>query len=364
MRPIKILLLIPHLGGGGAERVIALLARHLDPELFQVHVGVISEDSLGAEPVPSWVAMHRIGGGRVRYAGIGLLSLVWSERPDLILTGMVHLSLAVLALKPLMPRAVRILVRQNTTASKAQRLWMRQTLLRLLYPRANYVICQSEAMASDLCQNFSICRTRLVVLANPIAKRISLAAPSHAGERRQLLAVGRLAHEKGFDLLLHAVAAVKVKLPDILLTILGVGPEEHRLKELRDKLNLNETVQFAGYANPEDYYDRISVFVTSSRFEGMPNAMLEAAAAGLPIVSTPCCTGVCDLLHEAPGTWIAAEITAASLASAILSALDCLEESRTELRRFNHAFTAPFQLTTAIRAYQELFLQVADMSAS
>ena len=241
---------------------------------------------------------------------------------------------------------------------------MRQTLLRLLYPRANYVICQSEAMASDLCQNFSICRTRLVVLANPIAKPISLASPSHAGKRRQLLAVGRLAQEKGFDLLLHAVAAVKVKLPDILLTILGVGPEENRLKELRDQLNLNETVQFAGYANPEDYYDRTSVFVTSSRFEGMPNAMLEAAAAGLPIVSTPCCEGVCELLRDAPGTWIAAEISVPALANAILSALECLGESETEVRRFNYAFTTPFELETAIRAYEHLFLKAVEMSAS
>jgi glycosyltransferase involved in cell wall biosynthesis len=90
--------------------------------------------------------------------------------------------------------------------------------------------------------------------------------------------------------------------------------------------------------------------VLSSRHEGMPNALLEAAAGGLPIVALPCSRGVTELLAVQPGVWLANEISAGALAASLLAALEA-SHSR---QRFDHAFVGQFAIARAIPAYESL----------
>ena len=111
----KILLLIPHLGGGGAEHIAAILARHLSPQRYELHLGLVTQSTYDYEPeaIPPWATVHRLGARRVRYSAWRLLRLVWLVRPAVILSGMAHLNLLVLLLRPLFPSRTRVLVRQN-----------------------------------------------------------------------------------------------------------------------------------------------------------------------------------------------------------------------------------------------------------
>jgi glycosyltransferase involved in cell wall biosynthesis len=374
----KLLLLIPHLGGGGAERVVAQLAQHLDPQRFKIHLALITCDGPGAEPPPASVTVHRFGATRVRQAWLQLLHLIRAEQPDVLLSGMAHLNFLVLLLKPLLPRRTRILIRQNTTASAAGANGLSRLAYRYLYPRADRIICQSQSMVDDLSTNFGVPFEKLAILFNPIQynpidtvaiqsicvarvkDRLSAASGPH------LLSVGRLSIEKGVDLLLRALPQIKTSHPEMHLTILGTGPEEASLRQLSIQLDLENQVTFAGYANPSNYYAAATLFVLPSRYEGMPNALLEAAAAGLPIVATPCCAGVTDLLGNAPGTWLAPAIMPEALTQTILSALVALRsessiqnEPSTPVR-YHHAFLAPFELQTAIAAYANLLASEAD----
>jgi glycosyltransferase involved in cell wall biosynthesis len=90
--------------------------------------------------------------------------------------------------------------------------------------------------------------------------------------------------------------------------------------------------------------------VLSSRHEGMPNALLEAAAAGLPIVALPASGGVADLLRDQPGTWLAREVSSTALAASLLEALADLRPGQ----RFTHEFIEPFRKDRAIHAYEDL----------
>jgi hypothetical protein len=90
----------------------------------------------------------------------------------------------------------------------------------------------------------------------------------------------------------------------------------------------------------------------------MPNALLEAAAAGLPLVSTPCCAGVSILFQNAPGAWLASDITAPALAESILESLPHLAFPANASRRFDHAFLAPFEAGITLAAYETLIEQV------
>ena len=356
----KVLLLIPHLGGGGAERVIALLSRGLSPQKYELHLGLITESATATSLVPSCVRIHALGMRRVRSAAVPLLRLVWRLHPDLILSGMAHLNFLVLLLRPLFPRKTRVVVRQNATISGdlGSCALPRYTgfFYRLLYPAADRIVCQTGPMAADLSARLGVGAPQVKVLANPIdADAIRSLNRETEGQWRgpgpHLLAVGRLSREKGFDLLLESFASLRVKYSNAELIILGTGPELQALTALRASLQLERSVRFAGYVpRPEDFFAGATVFVLSSRREGLPNALLEAAAGGLPLVALPASEGVVTLLAGKHGAWVGKDVSSLSLTRALLTALESLQPHQ----RFPHPWVEMFRMDWAIRGYEQL----------
>ena len=364
---LKLLLLIPHLGTGGAEQVTSQLARHLDNSRFNIQLCSFTKDTSDLQPIPATVHLHRFHCKRVRDGWFQLIRFIRSERPEVILSNMAHLNFLVLLLKPFLPKGTRILVRQNTTASASAKTWIARLPYRLLYPRADGIICQSQAMASDLTLNFGLLGSVMSVQANPVDIASIRAActsnqsvwPPNSWPR--LLYVGRLAREKGIDLLLQALYLIRPHFPRLHLQILGSGSEDSELRTLTGKLSLEPSVNFCGHRlDLPSFYAESTLFVLPSRYEGMPNALLEAAVTGLPIVTTPSSSGLCDLLKDAQGTWVSSAVSAESLAEILLTALDTLPCLPAAQRRFEHAFLAPFDTSTAIVKYADLIERVAS----
>lgn len=132
-----------------------------------------------------------------------------------------------------------------------------------------------------------------------------------AGSRR-IVSVGRLSAQKGYDLLLEALAGVRERLNGWQVDIYGEGEDYAQLMAARDRLGLSEIVRFCGYTDKiEQVYAGAAFYVMSSRFEGFPMVLLEAAAAGLPIVSFDCPEGPGVLLRAGGGLLVTAEDTAA-----------------------------------------------------
>jgi glycosyltransferase involved in cell wall biosynthesis len=339
----RVLLLTPNMGGGGAQHVMLLVARGLSRDRFEVHIGLMRSGDADAGAVPPGVTVHAMGAGRARAATLRLLLLVRRLRPDVILSGAPEISFLALLLRPFFPARTRVLVRQNGTVSAALAHGgvprYTRLLYRLLYRRADRVICQSRAMAEDLARETGVPNAQIVVLPNPVDLEGILAArdaPSEwSGSGPHLLAVGRLSREKGFDLLIEALAALRKRFPGADLILVGSGREEPALKELCRSLDMEAAVRFAEQVDPPYvFFQGATLFVLPSRYEGMPNALLEAAAAGLPLVSTPASGGVVDLLTGRPGAWLATEISASALADALAKALENLRPGD----RFRHGF--------------------------
>lgn len=359
----RILLLIPHLGGGGAERVTALLARNLSQEKYEVHLGVVTQAQTGGELLPSWVQIHALGAPRVRAGTFGLLRLVHRLKPDLILSGIFHLNFLVLLLHPFFPRGTRVLVRQNATVSSSLASdglpGYTRLLYRLLYRRADGIICQTRAMADDLARELGLAENRLAVLPNPvdveeIRAYVERNPARQNGTGPRLLAVGRLSREKGFDLLLRALVALRAEFPGVSLLIAGTGAEEAALKTECRVLGIENAVRFAGCVErPVEYFSGATLFVLPSRHEGLPNALLEAAAAGLPIVTLPASEGLVELLRGQAGVWLAPEISSEALAATLVAALRALRPGE----RFSHEFVEQFRVERAIAAYEALIDQ-------
>lgn len=356
----RVLLLIPRLqAAGGAEQVMALVAGGLSREKYEVHLGLVTARDATPAGVPPWVTIHALGARRARHGAISLLKLVWRLRPAVILCGAPQIGFLALLLRQFFPGRPGVLVRQNGTVSAALALGgvpgYTRLLYRLLYRRADQIICQSRSMAADLVRELKIDPEKVAVVPNPInlvGIRAALDGKSlWRGPGPHLLAMGRLSKEKGFDLLIHALAEVRKRFPHADLTIAGAGRDEADLKRHCGELGLKDAVQFPGRVDrPYAYFPGCTLFVLSSRYEGMPNALLEAAAAGLPIVATPASGGVVDLLRGRPGAWLAGELSAESLAEALMAALAEIRPGQ----RFDQAFfsgpgdgTAPLPGVTA-----------------
>jgi glycosyltransferase involved in cell wall biosynthesis len=321
--------------------VITLLAKELPQEKYEVHLGLVTAAEALPSDLPPWVEVNALGAGRVRNGAFPLLRLIWRLKPDVILSGAAEVNLFALLLRPFLPPRTRILVRQNGTVSWAlahggvprYTRW----LYRLLYPRADGVICQSRAMAEELTRELNLSEEKTEVLPNPVdLKRISEAmdAPKvRIGPGPHLLAVGRLSGEKGFDLLLHALVTVRERFPGIDLIVAGEAREESSLKALCRRFYLETAVSFVGHIERvHAFFPGTTLFVLSSRFEGMPNSLLEASAAGLPIEATPASEGIVDLLRDQPGAWLAPECTTEALAKTLIAALESIRPGD----RFRH----------------------------
>lgn len=356
-----VLLLIPHMGGGGSERVIETLARYLNPAKYDIHLGLVTASQRQPLNFSSAVSVHELNSTRVRRGAFTLLRLVWQLRPDLILSGIAHLNLLVLALRPFLPRSTRIIVRQNgtltaTLATHSQ--FLSRPAYALTYRRADRVICQSESMASEINRGLAVKPSKLVVLPNPTDLRHFRANPPRYPESLPtaitLLSIGRLVPEKGFDILLNAFASLSFPSHSAKLIIVGTGPEHSRLQLQAEALGITDRVHFTGYVSePIVRFRYASLFVLSSRTEGLPNAMLEAAAAGIPIVATPASRGIVELLENREGVWLAPEISPRALGAALKTALGSISPST----RFPHAWVEPYDLSCSIPAYEAVIDQ-------
>ena len=164
-------------------------------------------------------------------------------------------------------------------------------------------------------------KDRCLVIPNGVdAERFATAEPEpdawRAGPGPRLLAVGRLHRQKGFDALVPAVAALRERGDAVRVLIVGEGEQRPALERLVAELSCGDCVQFAGRRDPAPLYRAADLFVLSSRWEGMPNVLLEAIAAGCPVVATDV-EGVRELLPDAP----LPTPKTTSLASAIAEAL-------------------------------------------
>ncbi len=140
---------------------------------------------------------------------------------------------------------------------------------------------------------------QLALLPNPLPMPRLDAQPVGAGERQGLVCVARLVHQKGLDVLIEALVSGEGALMTWPLTLVGDGPERLALEQqVRDR-RLAERVHFMGFrSDPQTFLQQAAVFVLPSRFEGMPNALLEAMAAGLAVVVTDASPGPLEVVDD------------------------------------------------------------------
>lgn len=215
--------------------------------------------------------------------------------PEVVISFMEQVN--VLALLAACGLGVRVVVSERIDPYRFHPGSVWKQLRWLVYSRADCIVVQSRDALAYFLPKFN---DRTVVIPNPVVVppdgQVSdgLVTPG-----RCLIAVGRLTEQKQFDLLLKAFARLKDRYSEWTLTIVGDGPMRSELESLCDQLGLAGRVMFTGFVtDPYRYLRQASLFVMSSGYEGFPNALCEAMACGLPVISTDCAGGVREIIRD------------------------------------------------------------------
>ena len=366
---LRILFAIPALDHGGPDRVLFEVLSRLDRSRFEPHLLVSERGGYYYARLPPDVTVTVLEGGG-RYPVVPAVRAIHQLAPDIVLaTQRMILTLGVLA--KALPRRTRLIVRQANDVSADTTELLRtapvkqrvvRAIARAVLRSADIVICQSDAMARDVAAQIGA-SDHLRVIHNPIdVERVRRLVAEGATVRRgapALVSVGRLARQKGFDLVLPALAQVRRRFPDVHLTILGDGPERAALELQARALGLGDAVTFAGFSDePLSAVGAADLFVLASRYEGFPNAALEAIACGTPIVLTDCPGANRDIVVPGRNGQLAATLDPASIAGSIEHALVSLDSVD---RAWISADTqARFGAATIVAAYERVFVEVAQ----
>lgn len=217
-----ILFIIPSLQGG-AERFIATLLKHIDRSKFQLSLAVVNTQGAVYLPeVPDDVKVIDLGCRRVRWAMPKIIRLIWNVRPDVVFSVLGHLNLALAICRPFLPDGVRYIARESSIVSQLPTSYSIPSwwfwAYRLFYKKLDLVVCQSREMQEDLLHQFDFPVMKSVVINNPcdltyVQTMASVAIQTGIVKKRDdgvslfnLVAAGRFSSEKGFDLLIEAIA--------------------------------------------------------------------------------------------------------------------------------------------------------------
>lgn len=307
----KLALLLPELEAGGAQRVMLCLAEQFNGMGHRVKLVLLSASGPLRESIPPGVEVVDLdapaGAGSLRLAVASiwrLRSWLRAERPDAVLSTVTGANLTAILARTLSRCRTRLVIRQAITLANDLSSGRRRAI-KLLYPIADRIVVLSDAMRTDLQAIAPVPRSRISVIPNPVDVPFLLDRARQpvdhpwlsAGGPRLVMTSGRLIPQKDHASLLRAFALLPRSLHARLI-IIGEGPERPALGALAASLGIADRVDLPGFdPNPWRWLARAHVFALSSRWEGNPNALLEALALGLPAVTTEFDASVHGLNH-------------------------------------------------------------------
>lgn len=332
---MKIIIVLPDLRGGGAERLHVNLANYWNSLGIKVDFVLMRRSGELLDLLPELVGVVDLGVDRIRHVLMPLAKYLRKARPDIVLSAMWPLTSVAVASWWLAGKPGRIFLSDHNQLSISciqeleATVWTLRVTMRLTYPFANGVITVSEGVKKDICRLAGLSDSQVHVIYNPTATGVSPnREPITVSEQlwgvgfdHHILSVGTLKAQKDHETLIRSFALL-LALLNAKLTILGDGPLRGELTALVQQLGLQDRVLLAGFMmDPYPWFRSADLFVLSSRWEGFGNVIVEALECGVPVVSTDCQSGPAEILENGRyGTLVPIQDEQA-LANAIMQSL-------------------------------------------
>ena len=312
---VTIAIYLPSLRGGGAERVMVILANAFAERGYAVDLVLASATGPYIAEVSPAVNLVNLGRSRVITSLPGLVRYLRLRKPVALLSAMGHANSVALLAKKFAGGNTRFVVseRNNSLVLQGEHEGFRSRVVRsfnrYLYRTADAIHAVSHGVAAAASQQLDLPREGIDVVYNPVVTRQVLERAQanvdfpwfSVGGPPVIVAAGRLTKQKDFATLIRAFALVRLE-TEVRLVIMGEGELRPDLEQLINEYRLYGSVFLPGFVeNPFAIMKQADLFVLSSAWEGLPNVLIQAMACGTPVVSTDCPSGPAEILEN--GEW-------------------------------------------------------------
>ena len=336
----KIIFFLPPVVGG-AERVSITISKFLGSEGYEV-VYVILGKNIGdiRHFIPSDKRIIHIKIINIwDFTITKIIHLLQKEKPEFTFSSNRYINVRVLIASHIVG-GIKSIVR-NDNGLKTLR-WDNKILMRISYPWASKIIAQQDEMRDEIISYTKIASNRVLTIPNPIDiayidECIKAESPYSSQDDNQYkyVWVARFSYEKGHDLLLKAFCEVRKTINNAHLYLIGKYDESqsfyHDLKQYVEIKGMKDCVHFIGFdKNPYRWVKYADCYVMPSRWEGLPNSLVEAMYIGKPVVATKCVPVVSRIVEDGYNGILAEKENIQSLVKSMIAA--------TELRDFNMTY--------------------------
>lgn len=363
---MKILFLTSSLGAGGAERVATTLCNAWATR--GDHVVLIPTFSGGGKPfykVSESVHLQYLADlvGSTNKSPLSYLKKLWvlrrliiSEKPDVVISFLSHVNVASILATASLDVKVVCCERRNPS-QRISMVW--EQACRIFYRYADVLIVQSSSIVNETIRIYPKLR-RLRVISNPLPIGV-VANPktNSASGRKVLLCLGRLSEEKQVNLVIDAFSAISEQLLDWDLHIYGDGPMRTKIEAQIHSLGLDYRALLMGSTtSPWEVMAKADVFVMASKYEGFPNALLEAMGVGLPCVVFDCESGPRDISRNGEDAFLVPLNNVAALKDSLLMIMSN-EALRIEMSaRARESVRRRYDLSVILDEWDRLFIEL------
>lgn len=317
---------------GGAERMSVLIGKNLDTLQFDVCFCIICRNAKSSiiDFIPPKYRIINIVNKRPINLMIRMLKVILKEKPNIIFSSVLNLNNKYLPFRWMFPK-IKIIIRSDNYLYTYRR--KQQKIVNILYPLADCIIAQTQEMKDELVEIAGIKASKIIVLQNPIDKqtidiKVQSESPFKENHNKNIVAVGRFHYQKGFDLLIKAFIQLYKTRNNIDLYIVGNTESDNgfiykNIMQIAERNGILDKIHCVGYTdNPYTYIKNADCYVLSSRWEGLPNVLLESLYLGTPVAAFKCIPIIERIIEEGVNGYCAEKEDSSSLAAAMDKVLE------------------------------------------
>ena len=348
---MKLTFVTSTLHAGGSERVMSLLANTFAQKGYEVEIVCINKHLVFYpidEKVKVWLAEDEVKSLSILKKMMWLRKHINSEKPDVVIAFMLEVYCVTLA--SLIGVSVPVISSERIDPHFFGRA---KGLLRwLLLRRTTHLVVQTVRIKDFYSAKL---QSRTTIIPNPVTDKVFSLTPTL--KQKRIIAVGRLAYQKNYPMMFRAFAKVHHDFPDWQLVVYGNGPQKDEIRGVIERLGMEGHIILAGKSDHVvEEMNKSSLFVMSSDYEGMSNALLEAVCVGLPVISTDV-SGARDLITEGVNGYIVPVGNERALTLALSSMLSS-PEKMDEMGRQSKALAPRFREEQIVGQWEELIKKV------
>lgn len=348
---MKLTFVTSTLHAGGSERVMSLLANTFAQKGYEVEIVCINKHLVFYpidEKVKVWFAEDEVKSPSILKKVFWLRNHIKNDRPDVVIAFMLEVYCVTLA--SLIGVSVPVISSERIDPHFFGRA---KGLLRwLLLRRTTHLVVQTVRIKDFYSAKL---QSRTTIIPNPVTDKVFSLTPTL--KQKRIIAVGRLAYQKNYPMMFRAFAKVHHDFPDWQLVVYGNGPQKDEIRGVIERLGMEGHIILAGKSDHVvEEMNKSSLFVMSSDYEGMSNALLEAVCVGLPVISTDV-SGARDLITEGVNGYIVPVGNERALTLALSSMLSS-PEKMDEMGRQSKALAPRFREEQIVGQWEELIKKV------